>query len=154
MTIDDQSTPTDTGASLDHSSAMLRTESDYLPTTLRALVARLESVPSLNVRVVYHHGRIRRLIGDLPYVNDLHRRSAPIASILVTVGPYSYWLQSDQVSIRCGRSQLSFHRGEAGDTLSFSAWAEALFEAIAGQNLVNHDSMVALRQLIEQDQAL
>ena len=40
-----------------------------------------------------------------------------------------------------------------GDTLSFSAWAETLFEAIAEQNLVNHDSMAALRQLIEQDQA-
>jgi hypothetical protein len=151
MTIDDRSTPTDAGASLDHSSVMLRTESDYLPTTLRALVARLDSVPSLNVRVAYRHGRIRRLIGDLPYINDLHRRSDPIASILVTVGPHSYWLQSDQGSIRCGRSQL--HRGEAGDALPFSAWTEALFEAIAEQNLVNHDSMAALRQLIEQDQA-
>ncbi len=37
------------------------------------------------------------------------------------------------------------------EELAFSAWATALFDEIARQNLVNHESLVALRRLVEQD---
>ena len=63
------------GASLDSSAAMVRAESDQLDATLHALVRRLSSVPGLMMTVSHRHGRLRRLIGDLPYINDLNRWS-------------------------------------------------------------------------------
>ena len=57
-------------------------------------------------------------------------------------GPDSSYLKSVVSSIE---------RGEVKEELSFSAWATALFDQIAQQNLVNHDSILALRHLVEQD---
>jgi hypothetical protein len=139
----DHDAPTDIGPSLDTSSAMLRAESDQLEATLHALVMRLSSVPSLKMVVSHRHGKLRRLIGDLPYINDLHRRTDPIEKVLVTLGDSSYWLHCDGQLISCGRDSAP---------LDFSVWASALFDGIARQNLVNHESLVALRQLVELDQ--
>jgi hypothetical protein len=147
----DEDIPTITPASLDSSSAMVRAESDHLDATLHALVRRLSSVPGLTMTVSHRHGRLRRLIGDLPYINDLHRWSDPIDKVDVVIGPSTYWLESDRGSIRCGRQLTSVERGEAKEELSFPAWANALFDEIARQNFVNHESMVALRHLVEQD---
>jgi hypothetical protein len=139
------------GAGLDLSAAMVRAESGHLDATLHALVNRLSSVPGLTMRVSQRHGRLRRLIGDLPYINDLHRRSDPIEEIVVVVNPNSYWLHAHHGSITCGRDVSSIERGDVKEELSFSAWATALFDQIAQQNLVNHDSILALRHLVEQD---
>jgi hypothetical protein len=122
---------------------MVRAESDGLDATLHALVDRLAAIPGLNMVVTYHEGRLRRLIGDLPYVNDLHRRGDPIRRIVVTVGSGPYWLDAGEGSLRCGRGR--------GEELGFAAWADALFDEIAAQNFVNHESMVALRRLVEHD---
>ena len=54
-------------------------------------------------------------------------------------------------SIRCGREITSVERGHEKEELSFAVWATALFDDIAQRNYVNHDSMVALRHLIEHD---
>lgn len=140
-------------AGVDASSAMVRTESDHLDATLHALIRRLSSVPGLKMVVSYRHGRLRRLIGDLPYVNDLHRRTDPIHELVVIVGICSYWLHSSHGSIRCGRQTTASAGGQGKEELSFSDWAGALFDAIAQQNFVNHESMVALRNLVEQDRA-
>lgn len=147
----DEDVPTNVGAGLDSSSAMIRAESDYLDATLHALVNRLSSVPGLKIAVSYRHGRLRRLIGDLPYINDLHRRTDPVHKIVVAVGPCSYWLDSDHGAIKCGREVTSIERGQEKEELSFSAWATMLFDEIARQNFVNHESIVALRHLVEQD---
>jgi hypothetical protein len=147
----DEDAAMDTGASLDASSAMVRAESDQLDATLHALVRRLSSVPGLTMSVSYRHGRLRRLIGDLPYINDLHRWTDPIDKVQVAVGPSTYWLQSEGGSIRCGREVTSLERGAQKAELSFPVWANALFDEIARQNFVNHESMVALRHLVEQD---
>ena len=135
--------PESMAAEVDCSSAMLRAEARQLEATLRALVSRLSSVPGLEISVSHRHGKLRRFLGDLPYINDLDRETGPIQSIVVRAGEHSYWLQCDSGTLRCGR--------EIG-TLSFSAWASELFEEIAKQNLANHDSLVALRQLVEHDQ--
>jgi hypothetical protein len=140
-----------TGAALDSSAAMVRAEADHVNATLHALVKRLSSVPGLKMTVSYRHGKLRRLIGDLPYVNDLHRSTDPVHRIVIAVGPCSYWLRSDRGGIACGRQETSIERGPVEEELSFSAWATALFDAIARQNIVNHESMAALRHLVEQD---
>jgi hypothetical protein len=149
----DESVDPGAGDRLDTSSAMVRVESDHLDATLHALIKRLSSVPGLEVVVSYRHGRLRRLIGDLPYLNDLHRRSDPVEKITVAVGPRSYWLRSELGLIHCGRRAESIDPGARSEELSFAAWAGALFDDIAAQNFVNHDSTVALRHLVEHDRA-
>jgi len=140
-----------TTADLDSSAAMVRAESDHLDATLHALVKRLSSVLGLNMVVSHRHGRLRRLIGDLPYVNDLHRRTDPIEKLVVEVGVCSYWLRADQGAIHCGREMTTIESGQVLEQLSFWDWATALFDDIARQNFVNHDSLVALRHLVERD---
>jgi hypothetical protein len=142
---------TNTGAGLDFSSAMVRAEARHLDATLHALVRRLSSVPGLKMEVSYRHGKLRRLLGDLPYINDLHRRTDPVHTIVVVVGTCSYRLRSEHGSIKCGREITSIVPGQVKEELSFSVWATTLFDEIAQQNFVNHDSMVALRHLVEQD---
>jgi hypothetical protein len=142
---------TNTGAKLDSSSAMVRAESDHLDATLHALVNRLSSVPGLKLSVSYRQGRLRRLLGDLPYVGDLRRGSRAIEELVVTAAGCSYWLRRDAGSIRCGRALTSAEQQAAEEDLPFSTWASALFDEIAQQNFVNHDSLVALRHLVEQD---
>src|SRR5437588_8815854 len=101
MTEDGESTGT--AAGLDSTAAMVRAESDHLDATLRALVQRLSSVPGLDMRVSYRHGKLRRLLGDLPYINDLSRRSGPVRGVAVAVDGWGYWLRSDRNVVRCGR---------------------------------------------------
>jgi hypothetical protein len=148
--IDEDASPSSI-AGVDSSSAMVRAESEHLDATLHALIRRLSSVPGLKMVVSYRHGRLRRLIGDLPYVNDLHRRTDPVHRLVVTIDTCSYWLQSERGSVRCGREVAAIQRGDGSEELSFSDWAGALFDAIAQQNFVNHESLVALRNLVEQD---
>jgi hypothetical protein len=136
-----------TGPVLDTSAALVRAESDHLDATLHALATRLSSVPGLKVTVTYRQGKLRRLLGDLPYINDLNRRTGPIHKLVVAIGPSSYWVDAGHGSIRCGRDE----QGLVSEELAFSAWATALFDEIVKQNLINYESMVALRRLVEQD---
>jgi hypothetical protein len=138
-------------AGLDTSAAMLRAESGNLDATLHALVTRLSSIPGLEITVSRRHGTLRRLIGDLPYVNDLHRSSDPVESIQVAVGPSTYRLHSRGGAIECDREITSIERGPVREAMPFPAWATTLFEDISQQNFANHESMVALRHLVEQD---
>jgi hypothetical protein len=138
-------------AGLDSTAAMLRAESEHVESTLGALVTRLSSVPGLETVVSYRHGKVRKLVGDLPYINDLNRRSGPIEKLVVAVGRRSYWLDCDRSSIRCGRKASSIEPGQTNEELPFSIWARSLFDDIAQQNLVSHSSMVALRHLVEHD---
>jgi hypothetical protein len=136
---------------LDTSAALVRAEADHLDATLHALVTRLGSVPGLKLSVSYRRGRLRRFLGDLPYINDLNRRSGPIQRITVRTNGLTYWLHRDGNVFRCGRGPTIPQAAPADQELTFSEWAPALFEQIAQQNLINHDSLVALRQLVEHD---
>jgi hypothetical protein len=136
---------------LDTSAALVRAEAEHLDATLHALVTRMGSVPGLRIRVTYRQGWLRRFLGDLPYINDANRRSGPIEAITVLTGGHAYWLHREGNVFRCGRSAIPPQTEPADQELPFSEWATALFEQIAQQNLINHDSLVALRQLVEHD---
>jgi hypothetical protein len=139
-------------AGLDTSAAMVRTESEYLDGTLRALAQRLSSVPGLELSVSPRPGILRRLIGDLPYVGELGPRTPPVHRIVVKLGASSYWLHASDGSLICGREGRSSERGQFHEELTFKAWATTLFDEIARRNLANHDAMLALRRLVEEDQ--
>ena len=132
---------------LDASAALVRAEVDHLDATLRALATRLSTVPGLKVKVGYRQGRLRRLVGDLPYINDLNRRTGPVARLAVACGPVSYWVHAEHGSIKCGREQ----HGALAEELPFSSWASRLFDEVVEQNLLNYEAMAALRRLVEQD---
>lgn len=142
---------TSTGAGLDPSAELLGAESDHLDGTIRALIARMSSVPGLKVSVAYREGKLRRLPGDLPYSNDLNRRTGPIQRLVVAVGTRSYWVHADDGQIRCGREITLGRHGQVTEEMSFSIWARTLFGEIAVQNLANYESMLALRRRVEQD---
>jgi hypothetical protein len=136
---------------LDSSAALVRAESAHLNATLHGLVRRLGSIPSLALTVTYRQGRLRRLLGDLPYLNDLRRSGDPIEEIVATVGEDSYWLRSSCGAIACGRD-----RGRGGlerdrERLAFHDWATALCSEIERENLLNHEALLGLRRLVEQD---
>jgi hypothetical protein len=147
----DEDERTSTGAGLDSSAALVRAESDHLDATLHALVTRLSSVPGLKVSVSYRHGKLRGLLGDLPYINDLNRRTGPIHRLAVVIGSDSYWVHADHGWIKCGRDTASGQRGLLTEEMPFPVWATTLFDEIAAQNFVNYEAMVALRRLVEQD---
>ncbi len=138
-------------AEFEESAAMLRAEATDADAMLHSLADRLEAVPGLTVVVTHRHGRVRRLIGDIPYVNDLHRRTDPIDRIVVTVGPLDYWVAPVDGSIRGGTGAPARGPGPVDRTAPFAEWADRLFDAIVRQNHANHQSLVALRTLIEQD---
>src|SRR5271167_2764137 len=123
----EENAPTSPGARLHTSSAMVRAESTELDATLRALAGRLSSIPGLPVVVSHRGGRLRRLVGDLPYVNDLHRSTNPIRRIAVTVGNGSYWLDAGDGTIRCGRRIDPVGHDAVAEELPFADWANALF---------------------------
>lgn len=131
---------------------MLRAESQHLDATLHALVERLSSVPGVRLSVSglrlddqERPGLIRRLLGDLPYVNDLYRGDDPVREIVVSLGGQTYWLHSNGGSLECGRGAAP------AEAMPFAQWAAELFDEIDRENLTNHDSMVALRRLVEDD---
>ncbi len=150
-------TDNDTGgtvpADLETSAAMLRFDLEDLDALLRALVERLSSVPGLRIKVNYGNGRVRRLLGDLPYVNDLHRPSDPIRRMVVTIGSSDYWVESTHGSLTCGVDRLTLQRGPVTDPLPFPVWADLLLDEIVSQNHISHSSAVALRNLIEGERA-
>lgn len=139
------------GLGLDESSAMLRAEAAQLDARLRALVQMMSSVPGLELSVSYRQGKIRSLLGDLPYLNDVNRPARPIQRIATAVGGYVYWLNAKPGSITCGRDPISPRPECVSEMLTFSIWARALFDEVVSDNVANHDSMVALRRLVEHD---
>lgn len=132
---------------------MVRAEFENLDATLNALVTRLSSVPGIDVSVSPRPGMLRKLIGDVPYVGELGTRSAHVHEVAVTVGSNRYWLHASDGSVRCGRSGAPVDGGPREEELTFTDWADALFDDIGQRNLVNHDAMAALRRLVEHDRA-
>jgi hypothetical protein len=138
---------------LENSAAVLRFEVQDLDALLRALAERLSSVPGLKIEVSYRRGRLRRLIGDIPYVNDLHRPWDPIHRMVITIGANAYWVQSTDGVLTSGIDTLTLQRGPASDPLLFPAWADLLIGEIVSQNHISHESALALRNLIEGERA-
>jgi hypothetical protein len=137
-------------AAVDASAAMLRAESAHLDAMLRALVQRLESIPGLELEVGHRQGMLRRLLGDLPYVNEPHSGGAAIETLQLRVGEFSYTLRAGDGSILCARRHIAVD-GAVGEReeLAFAQWAAALLAEIERQNLTNHEALLALRDLVE-----
>jgi hypothetical protein len=121
-------------------------ESDAL---LHALVDRLSGVPGLNLKVDYRRGRWRRLVGDLPYVNDLHKKSYPIGSIRVGVGTTAYWVRATHGSLSCGSDNLSVDHGMVTEEQSVPAWTRGLLATLEAQCHLDPVSLSALRDLTD-----
>lgn len=137
----------------DSSAAIVRFDVEDLDALLHALVDRLSSVPGLKIAVTYRSGRLRRLLGDIPYVNDLHRSSDPIRRMAVTVATSEYWVESVDGTLTCGIDPPRLQRPQTSDPLPFPAWADLLLDEVVRQNHINHESVVALRNLIEGERA-
>jgi hypothetical protein len=133
------------------SSTLLRSDWVHLDAVLHALVERLSEVPGLRMRVTYRHGTLRRVTGDIPFVNDLHRTSDPIRSIVVTVASSRYWVDVTEGSMQCGAESSTPPAGAGREIATFHDWADALFTDIARRNHLDPEMMAALRDLIEHD---
>lgn len=137
--------------SLDVSAASLRAETEHLDLLLHSLVDKLRAVPGLEPVITYRRSRLRRIVGDVPYVNDLHRKSSPIEAIRVTVGGSAFELSATTSSITCsvvGRGPGT-ERGQVAT--SFSEWITQLMAAIDERNRLAADSLSALQDLIVYD---
>ena len=130
----------------------MRAESDHAQATVHALVGRLSAIPGLDLRVFYGQGRLRRLLGDLPYLNELHRRADPIRRLEVSAAGTCYWLRCEPGAIHCGRELAPAHRAPVHEELPFASWAAELFAEISRQSHASQDAMSALRALVEHDQ--
>lgn len=137
---------------LDESAAMLRYDSSSLDAMLRALVERLSGVPGLGMTVTHHQGPFRKFLGDIPYVNDLNRRSDPINSIVVVVGTTEYWLKNTNGKIHCGTNIPASPNGRVTTDKVFSSWAESLISDLTRENKTHCDAISALRDLTESGQ--
>ena len=92
---------------LDAAAAALAANGSDLDLLVHRLAEKLAAVPGLDPVVTYRQPRWRRLLGDLPSVNDLHRRSHPIARLAVRVGTSDDVLETTRSSLSCrvdGRS--------------------------------------------------
>lgn len=138
---------------LERESAVLRSESADLDAMLLGLIERLQAIPGLQVVVKQRHRRVRRLIGDIPYINDLHRRSDRIDRVAVTVGGANYWVESDGRSVTCGQDLVPVAEGRPSTHLAFGDWSDALFAGISRSNREALDALSALRGLVEDEQS-
>ena len=118
-----------------------------------ALADRLSAVPGLPVVVEYHRGRIRKAVGDIPYVNDLHRSSDPIRSLTVTVDTVEYWAKPGTGPVRCGIDTVTMRRGRTSEVVDLPAWMDLLLEDVIRHNHLDPESGTALRTLIHGDRA-
>jgi hypothetical protein len=118
-----------------------------------ALVERLSAVPGLPVVVGYQKGRIRKAVGDIPYVNDMHRSSDPIRSLKVTVGTTEYWVNPATGTLRCGIDTVTMTRGRTSDIVALAEWTDLLLEDVIRHNHLDPESGAALRNLIHGNRA-
>lgn len=135
--------------SIETSTAMLRIEADDLDPLLRTLAERLEAVPGLPVQVTKRHGRLRGLVGDLPYVERLPRRNDRVVRIVVTVGDGRHWVAREGTSLRCGVDRKAAGQGTATAHQSVPEWVGELVAAIDRRNSAEREAIAALRHLVE-----
>ena len=137
---------------LDAAAASLRADVDQLDVLLRSLVDKLRAIPGLSPAVTYRRSRLRRILGDLPYVNDLYRRSSPIERISVTVADRAFELGATTSSITCSIESRAPSAARSVTVVSFSEWIKELMATIDERNRLAADSMAALQHLIVFDQ--
>jgi hypothetical protein len=146
MTTDDSRVPAPTDRSIDD--PLLRRESVDHDGFIDALIDRLSSVPGLQMAVKSHKGRVRRAIGDIPFVNDMHRSSDPIRSLRVSVGSSEYWVEPTTGSPWCGVDTVTVTRGRTTEIYELATWTDLLIEDVIRHKHLDPESAAALRSLI------
>jgi hypothetical protein len=137
------------GSAFELNAAALRSENGTLDATLHGLLAKLSGVPGLSVVATRRRPWWRRLLGDLPYLDDLPRRRGPIEAITVSSGEGNYRLVRAGASVRCTRERP----GTPAEELPFGRWADALLADIEVDNRTSHESLLALRALVDHERA-
>ncbi len=137
------------GSAFELNAAALRSESATLDATLHGLLAKLSGVPGLSVVVTRRRPWWRRILGDLPYLEDLPRHRGPIEAITVSSGARDYRVLRTGASLRCTRERPD----TAPEELPFGRWADALLADIEAENRTSHESLLALRALVEHERA-
>ncbi|MHB8319753.1 MAG: hypothetical protein ACYDEP_11095 [Acidimicrobiales bacterium] len=141
-----------TTGGLDESASLLRYESSSVDAMLHALVERFSCVPGLDMTVTHRHGKLRKVFGDIPYVNDLKRHTDPISSIVIKVGSTEYWVKNVKGILRFGvdsATSASETVTTAGVDKSFSKWAESLISNLTSESKAHYEAISALRDLTE-----
>jgi hypothetical protein len=146
MTIDDSGDLTPTGGAIDES--VINRESVDYDGFVDALIERLSSVPGLQLVVNSHKGRVRKLIGDVPYLNDMHRSSDPIRTLRVTVETAEYWVEPSSGSPFCGIDTVTTARGRSSEIFELATWTDLLLEDVIRYKHLDPESAVALRNLV------
>jgi hypothetical protein len=146
MTIDDSGDMTPADRSIDE--PLFRRESVDHDGFIDALIERLSSVPGLQMVVKTHKGRVRRAIGDIPYLNDMHKPSDPIRSLTVTVGTSEYWVEPTSGTPWCGIDTVTLTRGRTSETFELAPWTDLLLEDVIRNKHLDPESAAALRSLI------
>jgi hypothetical protein len=135
---------------LDDAASSLRADAADLDHLLHVLVERLGSVPGVALKIRFRRSRWRRMLGDIPYVNDLDRTSSPIERVEVALGARRYLLNVTGPSFTCCVEQTGAGAG-AGATLGFSQWMQALTGDIGRQSDSIRDAVASLQQLLIYD---
>jgi hypothetical protein len=135
----------------DAASADLQANSGDLDILLHRLVEKLEAVPGLDTVVSYRQGRWRRLLGDLPYINDLHARSQPVSAIEVHAGAVEYLLDAGPSSVSCRIMKRSATGTVTTQPVTFSQWINELIATVGERSRAAWESIAALQSLIIYD---
>jgi hypothetical protein len=136
---------------LDSAASSLQADAANLDFLLHSLADKLAAVPGLELKIKYRQSWLSRLVGDLPYVNDLHSKSGPIERLQVRIGPSTFWLDASRSSISCGTESSSATSGQVGHPQSFSEWIKGVIATIDQQSKVTQESLQALQDLIVSD---
>ncbi len=146
MTTDDPGDLTPTDRSPDD--ALIRHESVDHDGFIEALIERLSSISGLQMVVKYPKGRVRKAIGDIPYLNDLHRSSDPISRLTVTVETVEYWVEPTGGSPWCGIDTVTLAGGRTSAIYELPSWTNLLLEDVIRHNHLDPESAASLHNLI------
>ncbi len=131
---------------LDDAASSLRAAAADKAALLQALAGCLADIPGLQLQVVRRRGKLRRIFGDIPYVNDFQRRSAPVSAIRVQVGDRLFELESTGPKFDC----FSGPSGSAGSrkNMPFPEWMAGLVGELAEMSRVSAGAIEALENLL------
>jgi hypothetical protein len=143
--------PSPEAGGLESASADLRANAGDLDLLLHRLVEKLQGIPGFDPVVTYRQGRLRRILGDIPYVNDLYSTSRPISAIRVGAGGDEYLLEAKHSAISCRIERRRPTGSVTPSDVSFSSWIAQLIAAVESQSRAANEALAALENLIVYD---
>ncbi|HTW97706.1 MAG TPA: hypothetical protein VMD59_02955 [Acidimicrobiales bacterium] len=129
--------------SLDDAAASLRSNAADAPVLLHALALRLGDVPGLAVQVSRRRGRISRLVGDIPSVNDFRLKSAPVTAIRAQVRDRVFEIEATGYGIQCSSGASTERR-----VVPFAQWMDELTAALTELGRLSDEEVRSLERLV------